>query len=543
MKILNKENFKCDDSKIFDFLISPINQRKKEKNIDKIPVFFVRYLGVSENKNFLLNKFWQLEEDLKEKKYIRIQSPMSFDLTNQVSFNIQNLIKNKKDFNNTPKDWIYIIKLSSAFHIFKDFKVYEYMQDTFLKVLNIYFVQNKNISVTATKNFVLKFIAWIYEYGLYLLENWDPVSNEIEINPTILFWGTPKKHETYFLLYMSFLAIDVIYFSFSKEDPMEIIDINQEFSFKITENSTEKNLEFPLEKLPITEKTIALEASEELENILYNAEDGIIKSWQLENFDLNTLDLRTTYDELKLLWNQQSMFRSGFKVEKNMVFVPRIFTKIIGVLDSLSDYKSEIEFFKTSQNSIEFEGIKIHEKEYNPKDLLKYKQFIKDDLSIDIKKLERSKQFEFYRIKKSMKTHFINKIEFLIKNKSLFLNCEMDIFFKERVLASILELNPKILDLILSFDFAFDIPKIIILDFLDQAINLESSIVLMFIYLMGLDVLIFTPGVYENVEIYIKEDIFQLHKFTKLDSNLNLDEFKSISVNKRKRILDWILKK
>src|SRR3712207_7091056 len=57
-------------------------------------------------------------------------------------------------------------------------------------------------------------------------------------------------------------------------------------------------------------------------SVIYSEKDGLFKPWQFENYKTSPLTLRATYDELKLLWNEEARIRSGFKIENGTVYIP-----------------------------------------------------------------------------------------------------------------------------------------------------------------------------------------------------------------------------
>ena len=65
--------------------------------------------------------------------------------------------------------------------------------------------------------------------------------------------------------------------------------------------------------------------------------------------------------------------------------------------------------------------------------------------------------------------------------------------------------------LLQQFDFTKTIPKIIVIDTDETMADITDCIYLLFLNLVGFDILIFTPTGYRNIENYIKEDVFENH--------------------------------
>ena len=68
---------------------------------------------------------------------------------------------------------------------------------------------------------------------------------------------------------------------------------------------------------------------------------GIFRDFQFPNSQ--TVTLKTTLEEIGILWKQEARFRQGFETSGNLVTVPNIFAKISGVKDgSAAAYWEEI---------------------------------------------------------------------------------------------------------------------------------------------------------------------------------------------------------
>ena len=51
----------------------------------------------------------------------------------------------------------------------------------------------------------------------------------------------------------------------------------------------------------------------------------------------NIINLQTTYEEIKILWDEELKYRPGFNTIDDVVNIPVIFAKVSGVKDGLVD--------------------------------------------------------------------------------------------------------------------------------------------------------------------------------------------------------------
>ena len=83
---------------------------------------------------------------------------------------------------------------------------------------------------------------------------------------------------------------------------------------------------YPDKPVKMTMATVAYSAERELDTMLYNGDAGIFRNFQFPNSQAITL--KTTFEEIGILWKHESKFRTGFAVNGNLVSVPNIFAKI-----------------------------------------------------------------------------------------------------------------------------------------------------------------------------------------------------------------------
>ncbi|WIF95277.1 YceG family protein [Caminicella sporogenes] len=523
---------------LFEDITTPLNKRSGfiSHPIPIIPIYFYRYIGISEIEEEYYNELFRLDKKLSqfEDLYIKFTDRIPAIANNELINKTNSIWKQFDNFDSSQIDvLVYLFKESGAFIKMKDNILYNSIIQNFKYILNFYIQNEKNINLTKIKNFSLKLLSWIYEYAPILLNNFNYSNKEINTyNPKILYYGEIKSHEVYFLILMSKLGCDILYINSFSDSSFPLIDKDNKHS-KIIELPKKSALkEFPKSEILIRYETEAFKASREISNIIYSEQDGLYKPWQFETYYIQPVTLKTTYDELKILWNEEARLRSGFKIENNTVYIPNLFAKISGVYKDIQTYWNEFVNFKNSENTLFIPSIPFTNKLYSDSDLYFSKSLFNKDGSVDKNRLFESSLYKFSYLKTPLQNTIINKINDLFKLPIF--NKTIDFEFKQIILLTILNMDKRYLNLIQLFDYPFKIPKLIIYDNNENIFSLEDSIIIGFLYLMGFDILIFTPTGYNNIEQRLSEKYYDIHKLESIAFDLSLPDFNNLNKNKRK---------
>ena len=255
------------------------------------------------------------------------------------------------------------------------------------------------------------------------------------------------------------------------------------------------------------------------------------KPWQFENYNIKPVTLKTTFAELKILWNETSSVRTGFKVENGAVYVPNLFAKISGVHENLNLYCEEFQTFKSSENTIFIPKIPFTKINYSKNDLHTLITVFNREGKIDKEKLLANRFYKHSYLKTSVQDTIIDKINLLLKMEMFEKSSNKEFILK--IVMTILNLDKEILELIQTFDYPNKIPKLIIFDNDENVFSEEDAIVLAFLNLMCFDILIFTPTGYNNIESRIIQKYYDIHKLEKikLDFEISLLENSKAKIN------------
>ncbi len=527
-------------NQILDDLLLPLTQRTGfiRSKSPIIPVYFYRYIGIKKTPETYYDELYRLDKKLSsfENLYLKFTEGIPIINNTEIVAKTQNIWKNIKIFNDTKKEFLLTsLKLTKSFPELSNSLINTSIEESFQCMLELYIKNEQNINLTKIKNFSLKLLEWSHEFIPSLFKNVnfrDSTLTEI-FNPKVIYYGNIKKHEAYFLIFLSKLGCDILFINSYEDEAFLTIDKAERYSklFQLSQKAPLK--EFPQQEILQRRETVAFQASSEIANVIYNDEDGLYKPWQFESYKTQPLTLKTTYDELKILWTEEARMRTGFKIENNTVYIPNLFAKISGVHHDLNKYWQEFIAFKSSENMLFIPELPFIKVDFSSYELNKANALLGQHELLDKERLLNSPLYKFSYLKTALQETIFCKINYLMK-LSIFKK-PVDSVFKQKILMTLLTMDKQFLNLIQTFDYPFQIPKIVIYDNSENIFSDEGAILLAFLYLMGLDILLFTPTGYNNIEQIIHEKYYDIHKLEDVKFDLPLPDFKHSHKNNKEK--------
>lgn len=364
----------------------------------------------------------------------------------------------------------------------------------------------------------------IFTMGIALVDKLNMIANGIgtgtEKIPLIMYYGMPTPQDTLFLCYAQRCGFDVVCICPDKSisntfalcpfaDKLQKIELPDSCSI----------IPFPNKMVKAKIATVAYNAERELDDMLYGG-DTMFRDRQFTKMD--SAVLRTTFDEIDILWDQPAKFRSGFAVRGDRVIVPTIFAKINGVENGdLKDYWNMVENMLTP-NSLYL--IKSPSYKKPTSGLSRAYAPYHDGKQLDIPKLMRSPLNKYGFLSTELQNLIFEKMQSIINDGMLVMESDFEMI--DYVMYAGLNIDRRVLELMQKYDFTKDIPKIIIVDAIEEPYSkLECTQVLLFSY-MGFDVLMFSPAGYRDIEAYVSTDAFEAHTFNEFKYNVSVPRFK-----------------
>lgn len=363
-----------------------------------------------------------------------------------------------------------------------------------------------------------------FNSGLSMVLKLNLIANAIDAGrtdeiPMIMYYGTPTPSDTMFLCYAQRCGFDIVCISPDKSTlrSFEICPFADKLQ-KIELEASRRIMPFPTKLVKSKIATVAYNAERELDTQLYGG-DTFFRDRQFSKME--SAVLKTTLDEVMLLWDQSAKFRPGFAVRGETVVIPTIFAKINGVDDGdLKAYWEMVDdlitpdtvyIIKTPSGNSKINVSRAYASFHN-------------GWKIDVQAIKHSPAFKFGYFPEHLINQIFEKLQAMIDDGLLMLDTPAECV--EYAIHSVLTLDKNILRLLQKFDYTKDIPKIIIADTIESTFTkLECTQLLLLSYL-GFDVLILSPSGYRDIELYVSEKAFETHTFNQFAYDIVAPKFR-----------------
>ena len=282
--------------------------------------------------------------------------------------------------------------------------------------------------------------------------------------------------------------------------------------------------------------TAAYHAERELDTMMYE-DSGIYRNRQYEKG--NAVILRTMFEEIPILWEQEMKYRPNFSIIGNTVNMPVILSKVSGVKNGdTKNYWLGIRSFVTPDTLVIPAVPKIKPTTVNP-----VKQYVAQFLrggKVQKDIIRSHKCYQYGILRDATQDTVLEKLQMLIDQqiiKGTFENGrEYDI------VAAVLNLDKYSLRLIQKFDYTKQNPKIIYIVTKEEMLSLEDTIYFSFMSLMGFDVLFFVPTGYQCFEQHLNKSFVEEHQIGEYQYDLRPPRFSPLPEDKRQKLRDKIWK-
>ncbi len=502
-----------------------------------IPVYFYLYLGIDATDEDSIaaykNELFKFNNNLKttDNGYVNFTSSIPINNYSNIYNKLQNIENNlafdQNSMETLIKRFIDLNLLPNTAEPLLDNAIV----NSYVKACRLYLNVEENNNLTKTKNFFIKLLIWIGEYFPKLYKNLN-----FKECPKILFYGNINLHEILFLIFFSSIGTDVIYINPNNEKPFEfslfkdIHDLFVEIKFKNSINI----FEFPKSILPIRKSTENYKVQKEVQSVIYdNSNILLLKPWQFEDKIVRQVTLKSTYDEVKLLINEEAKFRPEFSFDNENIYIPNFFVKVKGVHEDINEYWSDLKSFLNSSNSrnvyfvdkLPFTRVDIGINESNFSHLV-------DGNKINKSRLFKDRYYRFGYLKTALQNLIIDKINFLMNSSHIFTQ-ENNPQYGLKIVKTLLNLSPQVIKMLELFDFPSLVPKLIIYHNNKDMFSIYDAITIALLNSCGIDIVIFTPTNYNDIEPFIKDSLFDSYQLPKVNFNLNFNSNAVYSQAKR----------
>jgi hypothetical protein len=530
---LNKLDIEAVHTELTDDIVrdlkTPVAQRKNFRHnpyVVTIPRYFYRFIGIKSNEEDYYERLYRLDKELI--KYGNLYRRYDNGLDKNISLMTQNKLGEiwGKIVPSPEMDTSYLISLmidNNLMPVLSNTVLLEQVKSYFKGLLDYYVKLNNNELEESIKLIVNYCAHWMQIYIADLFSNFDYIG----INPKILFYGDITKEECFFLNLLSTLGCDILYFNPNNSGLFNEVDKYNSFSKEILYSMRRELKPFP-EGIRERVKTTAYSAKEELNRTLFSEESSFYRPWQFSDYSIKAITLKTTYEEINLWGKEKAMIRDGWKIENRRVYIPNIFAKINGTHSDIDKYWKEVNEIICQKNAM-FYYKKLPIIDVVPLEYGKYEYVFPDEpySEFDVEKLLRAPWWKYKELRTGLQRTIAEKIrDVCIHPLVMNIGDEDERDFQVDIFSVLINLELPFQQLLQGFDYPEEVPKIIIYNNEKNGnLSYEDCIMLTFMNSMGVDIVIYNPSGYTDIENYIYQELYDIHRLEKVSFNLEYKKY------------------
>lgn len=358
-------------------------------------------------------------------------------------------------------------------------------------------------------------LCWLKRYQTQLFGGWKMP----DIACFIYLGGCQDDNERLFLRFLARLPVDVLILVPDKnrkcmlEDPL-LYQLSYQESLEVRQ--------FPTEESKLQMGTIGFHAERELDSLLYQ-DSGMFRNQQYTK--ANSITLKTMYEEIGILWNQELKYRPNFSLIDGVVNIPVLFAKVSGVADgNLQKYWAEIKKLKTEDSLFVMKPSLSSSTDPNP-----VKQYATEFLKngkVQGKRIKNHKTYPYGVLRDETQNYMLDKLQLLLDMRSIRGTYENGTEYT--IVSTVLNLKRDIVRLIQKFDFTKKNPKLVYINTTERMISLEDSIIAAYLNLIGFDIVFFVPTGYQTVENCFSRELLDEHQVGEYQYDLRVPDFEKV---------------
>ena len=378
---------------------------------------------------------------------------------------------------------------------------------------------DKKDSVNKLVNSAVYVLCWLKRYQNAIFGSWK----HPEISCVVMLGGCDSENEALFIRLLSRLPADVLVLVPNLNKTCVIADNNLK---EIAYSGSMELSSFPDSSSSVSVGTAAFYAERDLDEIMYQ-DSGIYRNRQYSK--ASSVILKTMYEEIAILWNQELKYRPSFSIENDEVKVPVIFAKVSGIKDrNVNAYWQGIKPLLTEDTILWKAGRQTFDGENPVK--AQAVSFFKNG-KLQKTKIKESSVYQYGMLRDEIQDHILNKLQLLIDNKII--KGTMERGTEYTIISVILNLDKDIVRKIQNFDFTKKNPKFVYINASENPITIEEAIIIEFLSLVGFDVVFFVPTGYQSVETHYTRNILEEYQVGDYVYDLQVPDFSKIQTNSR----------
>jgi hypothetical protein len=373
-------------------------------------------------------------------------------------------------------------------------------------------------------------VCWMKRYMSNLFEGWRMPN----VSCFIHMGAVNDEAEGVFLRFLARLPVDVVILCPNLNDKCIVSD---KLLYELNEGESMSLMPFPQENTAIQMGTAAYQAERELDTLLYR-DSGMYRNMQYGK--ATSITLKTMYEEIAILWNQELKYRPNFSTDNEKVMMPVIFAKVSGVKNGdINKYWNGVGGLITPETLV------IRHVPYltntTPNPIKPYATDFYRDGRVLKNKIKENACYQYGVLREEMQEHILDKIQLLIDQRTIKGTGENGTEYT--IISTALNMSKEIVRVIQKFDFTKVNPKLIYINTGENIISLEDSILTALLNLIGFDVVFFVPTGYQSIEKYFNNKLIEEHQMGNFVYDLAIPDLSVASSNNRKSLRDRLFRK
>ncbi|MBQ6325891.1 MAG: hypothetical protein IJI26_07500 [Clostridia bacterium] len=368
----------------------------------------------------------------------------------------------------------------------------------------------------------------IRRYHAPLFKGWKPD----QVPVFILMGGCGDADDALYARWLARMPVDVLLPVPNLERPCALSD---EMLLELTGEESLDVAQFPRDDATLRLSTMAAHAEKDLDALLY-ADSGLYRNRQFVR--ANAVTLRTTYDELFILWDQELRYRPGFSADGDGVTMPVLFAKVSGVEGGrLPAYWQKVRQL-AGGDALFVRQLPM------PLEAGAYQALALKALKnghIDRRVLRQDRRYPFALLREELQDHLFDKLQLMLDRRLVegtFVNGT-----EYTVLATALGMGKELLRRLQAFDFTRKNPKVVCVDAKEGGATLQDAILLTLLNLVGFDVALFAPTGYRTVERFLADNLPVEHQIGEYIYDLTPPELDAMPQAKPSGWLDRLFRR
>ncbi|WP_366927913.1 YceG family protein [Clostridium sp.] len=261
---------------------------------------------------------------------------------------------------------------------------------------------------------------------------------------------------------------------------------------------------------------------------MFADDSGFYRPWQFANYNVQAVTLNTTYEEIYIWIKEKAYVREGFEVKNSTVVIPNMFSKICGTHTNINTYFKEInEVVSRKFTKLFYEELPIMDVVH-----LEYGKFNKIYPSnvfseFDTLEMINSSWWKYKELRSGLQKTMAGKIKDLCLNPVI-INVEKEDLrdLQVDIFSVLINLDSSLLELLQAYDYPEDVPKIVVYNNEENGnLSFEDCIMLTFMNSMGVDIIIYNPSGYNDIENFIYPDQYDIHRLCNVSFGLHFKKY------------------